>query len=908
VKKKSSQSWTLLLIPLGIGLFFLAISFSSFSKNLDNGLYDNFLHIKPPIPQSKAILLLDVDDHAIDGIGAWPWPRNFMADGLITMKEMGVRYAVFDIEYINPSPPGVNRIYLENGLKSEFQQKFGDLKSNIGDLFTALRTRQIPLHGASDYVNELMGQTDQSENDLYNKTLDVAIDNDLFLGEAMAFQGSSYVTLNLQRSFSDTLSPQLRQIAVHRFSKKIDVPGAFLPTKKPYVDFLVPVRDVATRAKDAGFTNVPIDPDGKRRRIRLVEQVAGHDYTQLAFTPLLDWLGDPQVTVYPHHIDLTGAHFPDGKVRNVQIPLDQNGNMLINWPHATYLNSFTHRSYYDVVDYRRREVALGSFLDAFAARQSWQAYPDGTPVLDLSLAWKALEAARKQALASGNPADVEAFLKEYSAWLEKMDSFDKSDTQKVLFQALDSIQSALTDPGQLALLHGEMDQTRKAFVSFHDQWTTFKALHDSLKTSLDGKFVIMGWTGTGTSDLGTNPFDNEYVNVGTHASVVNTILERQFLSDSPIWIARLLMVLLPLLLIFLIRNLSPLRQNLSGLAFVLLLFGFSLLLFVLTGVYFQVFDPLMAVFLSFVVFSLVRFFSSEREKSFLRKAFGTYLSGEVINQLVDNPEMLQLGGQEREMTAMFTDVRGFSTISEQLEPSQLVALLNRYLSAMSDLVLNNRGTIDKYEGDAIIGFWGAPLDLPDHPRHALLTAIRMKEKEEELNRDFLENKLAPTPLLTRIGINSGKMVVGNMGTERKMDYTIMGNTVNLAARLEGVNKRYGTWIMTTDFTLATTGSEFVSRRLDRVRVVGIQTPVQLREVLGLRSEVNANVIDLVEEFHQALALFEARDWGKAVAAFEVLARRAPSDGPTRTFLKMSQEYLVHEPPQNWDGVFNLAEK
>ena len=167
----------------------------------------------------------------------------------------------------------------------------------------------------------------------------------------------------------------------------------------------------------------------------------------------------------------------------------------------------------------------------------------------------------------------------------------------------------------------------------------------------------------------------------------------------------------------------------------------------------------------------------------LRKAFSTYLSGDVVEEIIADPTRLQLGGIQRNMTVMFTDIKDFSRISEQLNPTELVSLLNHYLSAMSGALMEQKGTIDKYEGDAIIAFFGAPLELPDHARRACASAIAMKRLEKELNREFAENRISPSPLFTRIGINTGDMVVGNMGTEHKMDYTVMGNSVNIAARL-----------------------------------------------------------------------------------------------------------------------------
>jgi adenylate cyclase len=267
-----------------------------------------------------------------------------------------------------------------------------------------------------------------------------------------------------------------------------------------------------------------------------------------------------------------------------------------------------------------------------------------------------------------------------------------------------------------------------------------------------------------------------------------------------------------------------------------------------------------------------------------------------------------LGGTKRHISAIFTDIQGFSTIAEQLDPEHLVNLLNRYLTAMSDVILKEKGTIDKYEGDAIIAFFGAPLELPDHAAKACLSAITIKRKEAELNRLLLEEKLAAAPLITRVGINTGSMVAGNMGTKNKMNYTIMGNMVNIAARLEGVNKQYGTYVLTTKSTLDETGDLFLSRRLDTVRVVGIYEPVQLYELLETKNEAEQWQKETVHHYEDALALFEERDWKRAAKSFKNVLANNGADEPSRIYLGRCKSYQKNPPPEDWDGVYNLDSK
>jgi len=292
----------------------------------------------------------------------------------------------------------------------------------------------------------------------------------------------------------------------------------------------------------------------------------------------------------------------------------------------------------------------------------------------------------------------------------------------------------------------------------------------------------------------------------------------------------------------------------------------------------------------------------------MRQAFSTYLSDDVVEEVISDPARLKLGGVSRHMTALFSDVKNFTSIAEVLTPEHLVDLLNYYLSTMSDILLEQKGTIDKYQGDAIISFFGAPLELADHAVRACAAAVIMKRTENEVNRYILEKGISPSPLLTRIGINTGDMVVGNMGTHKKMNYTIISNAVNIASRLEGVNKMYGTWILAPDSTVSETKNRFLSRRLDKVKLVGINEAVHIHEILETKTDATDAQFELTYLFHKAMDLFDARNWKDAGEAFNNVLKTFPNDSPSRLYANRCAYYRDHPPRADWDGVFSLTEK
>jgi len=291
----------------------------------------------------------------------------------------------------------------------------------------------------------------------------------------------------------------------------------------------------------------------------------------------------------------------------------------------------------------------------------------------------------------------------------------------------------------------------------------------------------------------------------------------------------------------------------------------------------------------------------------LRRAFSTYLSEEVVEEIVSDPTRLQLGGINRHMTAMFTNVNGFTRIAEVLKPEQMVELLNYYLSSMSDIILEQKGTIDKYQGDSIISFFGAPLELEDHALRSCVTAILMKRLEIKANKYIVENQLSPSPLLTRIGINSGEMIVGNMGTQKKMNYTIISNAVNLASQIEKINKIYGTWILATENTINETHGKLLTRRLDRIKIEGKNEPVRIYEVLETKAEARHLLNEQIDSFNKAFELFEQKNWKEAEKSFELIIRIFPDDGPSRLYLERSRQFQENPPDASWNGVFDLSE-
>ena len=374
---KKKTSWSSIVIPCIIGLLTAGLYLFPFWTGVENRLYDFFLGLKSDVKEDSSIVLLDIDDVSIEKVGLYPWPRNTIAKGLEALMQIGAEYAVFDIEYIDKSPMSVDFTYLNGTLQSEFSASFEEIGANVQDIFAALANNQITLPEAGVYGKELVDLIDQSRDTLYQHTKQVAIENDSYLGQAMRLFGSSFITVNMQDDPPSEGTEDLYAMAEERFVyPKLKVNA---PLSDERHSALVPIPEISRMAAGAGFTNVHIDSDGVRRRIRLTDNIGGTVFMQLAFSPLLRKLGAPEVVIDKHRVTLTGAVY-GGKAENVSIPLDASGMMLIRWPKKNYQNSFTHIPFYLLIDYAESGEKTASTLRLLRANQGWNLGPGYAPI------------------------------------------------------------------------------------------------------------------------------------------------------------------------------------------------------------------------------------------------------------------------------------------------------------------------------------------------------------------------------------------------------------------------------------------------------------------------------------------------------------------------------------------------
>ena len=435
---------------------------------------------------------------------------------------------------------------------------------------------------------------------------------------------------------------------------------------------------------------------------------------------------------------------------------------------------------------------------------------------------------------------------------------------------------------------------------------------DAAKVALDpatfkDKIVLIGAITAGTFDLKASPLSSEYPGVEVQATAIENLLAGQRVH--PLGVAQTAGVALLASLVAATGVLVPQRISLkligAGCTLVILLCLAVGLFQGNTITWLPLAVPLLALLLATGGALAWSYVTEDRARRVVLKALSQYVSPAVAEQIAKDPSRLALGGERREMTVMFTDIQGFTNLTETMDVESLGNMLNFYLDEMSSVVLEHDGTLDKYIGDAIMSFWNAPVDQADHAVRAARAALGMKRREEMIRPQLA--KLGATGMLTRLGLNSGPMAVGNMGSTRKFNYTVLGDSVNLASRLEGANKFYGTQILMAETTAKRLNGQFAMRQIDVLRVKGKQQPMAVYELLheGTPNERDALRI---QKYEAALGHYRATRWDEAERELTALKRSVADDAPADMLLARIAKFRVNPPPQGWDGVYEAKDK
>lgn len=887
------KKYLYIIIPvLAVALCSL-LAFSS----IDRKVADWFQRPLKPLEESKNVIMITVDDDTVSNIGSWPFSRNVYAQSITTLKELNAESVVFDLSFLDKSQAKFDEKYVTETLPEYVEDNFESINSTVSDFLDAFGAQILGAEDAEDAKNQILNTSENAKNSLSVSISRIVESQDENLANSLKFSGNSYLTLTFDDNVPELDKDNQNYLSQYISLEKINI---LKDSKTPeFVGVQPAISDFLVMANNAGFVNANPDKDGYLRRLHLIVKYNDKYYGQLVFVPILKHFGNPEIEVSDNQIVLKKCKFNDGSVKDIRIPRDKDGSVIVKYPKKDFVK-YNIIPLWNIYRIGLLENEFYSYLEDMYQNGFFGVWQGDDPIEAHSNA-EYLREALFQGEDPENGITSEQYLIYRNQFYSAVDAFLTKESMKALLAA------------------GDFDDETVQYVK--DQFASIRALFDNLvesrnevKERVNNAICIIGTAATSTTDYGLNQYEEHYPNPGVHYTMANQLLSQDFVDDTPVIFSIIFAFVVCFFYCLTTRRIkSTSKQMLVGLSCEILAIVVLLLFFITTKKYIGVVIPAVSFLISFIGMTVSGFITTSRDKRFIQSAFSQCLSPDVVNEIMDNPDSFKLGGQTIDMTAIFTDIQKFSSFSELLSAGQLVALLNYYLTKMSDIIMEQRGTVDKYEGDAIVAFVGAPIKTSEHAALACRAAINMKKAEVLMNEEIKQVASGPKPeemdnetyeafcimvknnkkIFTRIGLNSGEIVAGYMGSTNKKNYTMMGNNVNLASRLEGVNKQYRTGgILMSAATRKGLDDRFVVRSLDRVQVVNVVTPIRLYELIGLKDEMSESAVQYVENWESAMKLFEAGEYAKALESFKKLSEENLEDNVAKYYIELIEKFFI----------------
>ncbi len=921
-KKKKGFNWEIIKSPIFLGLvvtfvfLFIANNYYSLRSQqegtrqqeaqvkqllfqaiewLDQKSLDGKFIIHGPEKPAEQVALLTIDDRSIEEIGRWPWSREKIAHVISEMTKYGATSIGFDIVFSeaqdNAALNSLNRI----------QSQAGDtLPAHIKTLFETERSKNDPDLILAQVLSQnkdklVMGSFNEDSDDTNLKPYQDYCRNEAF----KRANADKLVKLNATFIVNDEADPFV----------EIEFDQIFNPL------FQALERAQTEKALKEIFhkTNAQQLNEYEQRQLSYLVQTEDMKFCDRWLTkddPWVQDLKDQYLNIFKKSPLLANLPFEQAlekfKISTKHMPIVQHQRWTINTDKIQ-----------DAVDY------TGSFnaeQDADGTiRRSSLFFRTGNRIGSSFIPSIALET---YLIATGYRADIE------------INQDPKNPQQKIISKF--NIVNPQKDPEEL-ISQVPVDSLGRMPINYAGGKNMYaflpaKELFNGKETALisqaefnpatkkwnqkefevkkadfiKGKAFIFGATAIGVYDLRVTPFEKNYPGPETHVSALGNLFLKNFLKQYP---KEHLYMMWALFLFGALLSIAISQTTaIPGFAVTFLsIFG----VFAADQYFFQhgylvsMTIPGVLIALLYVFLFFYKYLTEERKKKYLRSTFSKYVSPAIVDEILKDPENIELGGKKIRMSVFFSDVRGFTTISEKLDPQALSDVLNRYLTPMTQIVFANKGTLDKYMGDAVMAFFGAPIFFPDHAAHACRCALASIRKLKEIQIEFAAQGLPHIDI--GIGINSADMSVGNMGSDIVRSYTVMGDAVNLGSRLEGINKEYGTRIIISQFTYEDVKNDFACREIDWVRVKGKLEPVRIFELIS-EGKAEEKTAQMVSFFQAGFNLYHEKKFSEALEQFNKALEINSEDPPAKIYVERCEDYIKEPPPENWDGVFTMKTK
>ena len=845
-----------LILSLGIASLLLFLENKPFYQILDLKLYDLQMNLRKPPAEDPRILFVEMDDKAIHYLGRWPWPRNIFASIINALHSLGAKQILFDVTFAQPTQPIVDKDvvpFIFEG-KKEIQEYLEDQTGSWKGQGTVSQENAIGAmeqvkNGFLEFTSAAKQKLDNAMTD-YDQVLSESFDNShSFIGysfevltepkdiardqEKLRIKKdiTSRVRNDFEKSF-DKLPPSL--IETESLSKT-ELNEIFLRSKLQVLvkeNIEVSLNDASARL-DVNPQDIESDFDSVKKEItetKIFSSLAQDPKTSyVAITQQLEIFDIATQKffkdAYPRAKNIFAAKTRFGKplpeeqgflkAIDMDPPIEQftrvvkGGGFLNGIPHQDGVLRFVPL----FIKYKNSifpHIAIASILDLYKP-QKISFDPGKHLVLHKANIDGQLEDIRI-------PIDKEGatFINWAGRWQDTFRHVSGADIYRLDYLK-DAYANNQGDPNKSENLKKQIVEKEK-----------------TLKEKVNGSICIIGLTATGTHDFNPIPYESTYPMVGTHGTVLNSILTKQFIIQAP-HSANLTI----LLVLAVVIGLSlPFLSSINGLFFtIVILTGtfFISLYWFNQGLWLNLASPSLLSLFSYLGITSYKFSTEEKSKREIKNAFSKYVSPEIIEEILQDPSKLRLGGDRRKLTVLFSDIRSFTTYSEKRSPEEIVSILNEYLDAMTKVIVEHKGTLDKYVGDEIMAVFGAPsYEEPEvSSQRAVTCALKLLERLKMLHEKWQKEGLEPLDI--GIGINTGEMVVGNMGSELRMDYTVIGDAVNLGARVEALTRQFNTHLIITEATYKYVEDIVDVKPLETIKVKGKEIPVMIYDVLGFKS-------------------------------------------------------------------------
>jgi adenylate cyclase len=896
---------------------------------------------RAPIRESDKLVLVDIDDKSIRKF-SWPLDRKHYAQALLALDRLGARQIAFDVEFkMNaPTPEYFDDQTGEYRLTpSDRALRFAIGKSGKVTLaYHAESQDAIPLE-VQPYVpklRELLAKNPGAEEDEVVRSTGVPAEAIRGVLEGIREQivtllVAEHLDRRPETPFAELKRSFLPDYQSHRHGREVSLLQAGYwhwrclralesksvlarldPAPPPrlalWQGVVPPHYAFLEYAQSVGSVNSEPDGDGVMRRAWTHVAHHGRFYPYLGLEIALRELETPEVRVEtllrPDAIEIRTFARSDGSLKGaVSLPLDAEGKLLVNWAgnsrraRGKKEDYFVHLPFLRAVEFYQMRYET---LDANVRRTIAQLNDEERGSVD---AVKYLTLSdRLQAVLKGT---LEISFTEARAIEDRMEKIRAKMVGEfnAYIEANERDLRAMVNPSKRVRENAEREQAK--WRQQVESISAPDAAEKQLRPLIEGRICLIGSASTASGDLYSSPVGASTPGMDVHANVANMALTGQVIRVVPGGVNFFILFAIGLLVAFYVTHWQTMWSAIATGATIAASGGLFWWLFTGPAILVPGAGPVVTAVLTFAGVTAYKELLTQRSKRKLQRELEKNTSAELVKILLEHPEFLS---EPRKMTGtfFFSDVKSFTSISEKMNAEVLFPFINRYLDRMTQALKAHEAFVDKYIGDGIMALFGIPVPTPDHARNACRAALDCQTVLRPLNAEF---KLQGLPeIKVRIGIHSGEVSAGNVGALNRSNYTVLGDNVNLAARLEGANKEYDTSIMVSEATWDLVAGRFVGRELDRIRVVGKQKPVRIFELIAVAGQPLPLDPGFLEAYASALSIFKDRLWAESIEAFQKALELKPGDKPCQTYIERAKVFELMPPPPGWEGVFELTSK